>query len=214
MKTMKTLERTNSRNQERSMIAPAMIAMTTLLLLLLAVPALATTSTGTDFEKAIANATDELRVKSALLEKIGWDMLNVDVEADSGHITLMGITADKTHQEMAKEVALSLEGVKHVTNKLDVKASESNSTTAVVGKAVTNSELEVKDAILESRVKTALISELGMNAFDIEVEAADGTVSLRGALSDEKYGDLALKTAENCKGVDSVVDLLTIEKSS
>lgn len=57
----------------------------------------------------------------------------------------------------------------------------------------------------------ALLSEIGTNAFDIEVEATDGTVSLRGKVADSKHEKLALQTAKKCDGVKKVIDLIDTE---
>ncbi len=179
--------------------------MVTATLLLTAMPALATNTT--DIESEIADAALELKVKTALLEHIGWDMLTVDVEAEQGQVVLMGTADNRANQELAKEVTLAVNGVEKVDNKLNI---EKKSTEAPVGAAVADAELEVKDAVLESRVKTELITELGLNAFDIEVEATDGRVSLRGELKNADHRSLALKTVESCKGVEEVVDLLTV----
>lgn len=175
-------------------------------LMLAALPAVAGNTTS-EIESEIADAALELKVKTALLEHIGWDMLTVDVEAEQGRVMLMGTADNRANQELAKEVTLAVNGVHKVDNKLVI---EKKSTETPVGEAVTDAELEVRDAVLESRVKTELITELGMNAFDIEVEATDGRVSLRGELKDDHHRSLALKTVESCKGVEEVIDLLSV----
>ena len=192
------------RKQTRNYKSTALFVLITALMLA-AVPALATNTSA--IESEIADAALELKVKTALLEHIGWDMLTVDVEAEQGQVVLMGTADNRANQELAKEVTLAVNGVEKVDNKL---AIEKEDTETPVGGAVANAELEVKDAVLESRVKTELITELGMDAFDIEVEATDGRVSLRGELDDQSHRTLALKAVESCKGVDEVVDLLSI----
>lgn len=177
---------------------------------LLMSPPLFADSTDSDLDTMLHNASTELKVKTALLEHIGWDMLTVDVEAAGSEVTLTGLADNRANQEMAKEVARSVDGVEKVNNHLKI---EREPTEAPVGKAVADAELELKDAVLESRVKTELIAELGMAAFDIEVEATDGTVSLRGHLEDERHRALAVDTVESCKGVDKVISLLQITQS-
>lgn len=164
-------------------------------------------TTSTDLGDELADASLELQVKTALLAKIGWDMLTVDVEAHKGHVTLEGEADNRANQELAKEVARAVEGVEKVSNRLTLEAKESK---APVGDAVAKAELEVRDAVLESRVKTELISELGATAFDIEVEATDGKVSLRGDLDTKMHHQLAVKTTKACSGVDEVIDLLSV----
>ncbi|MEM1177198.1 MAG: BON domain-containing protein [Acidobacteriota bacterium] len=161
-----------------------------------------------DFSTRIGNATMELKVKAALLDKIGWDMLDVDVEASGADITLTGEAETKANGELAKEVALSVDGVQKVENRVTVTAQPAE---GAVGRRVAEAELEVKDALLESRVKGALIAEVGRNAFELEVEASDGTVSLRGNLESAEHRTIALTTVRQLSGVDKVIDLMSVD---
>lgn len=202
------------RNQRTVSLSTLTTLLLTSLALLLALPAMASAESASDsttLEAKVSDAMLELQVKTALLEKIGWDMLTVDVEAHGTHVDLNGVADNDANRDLAKEVALSIEGVEKVSNHLTV---EKQPTDAPVGDAVTKAEHEVGDALLESRVKTQLISQLGWNAFAIEVEAQDGKVSLRGDLDSQAHKTLALDTTKACKGVDSVIDLLKVKTGS
>jgi hyperosmotically inducible protein len=72
-------------------------------------------------------------------------------------------------------------------------------------------EREVADAVLEGKVKTGLLEELGKVAFDIEVEATDGVVSLSGTVPDAARRDLAVKIARKTSGVKELHDLLNVK---
>lgn len=167
-----------------------------------------------DDSSMLSDAALELKVKTALLTKIGWDMIDVDVEADAGHVWLDGATENRSHQELAIEVARSVEGVEKVDNRLKLEEPKADETrtpvTDKVEKGMSKAESEVRDAILESRVKTALIDAIGSQAFDIEVEATDGEVSLRGHLEDSRHEELALDTTRKCDGVSDVIDLIEV----
>ena len=52
--------------------------------------------------------------------------------------------------------------------------------------------------------------EIGRYALDLEVEATDGVVSLRGKLPDRLRKRLALDTAKETQGVKTVIDLLDV----
>ncbi|MEM9555848.1 MAG: BON domain-containing protein [Acidobacteriota bacterium] len=177
-----------------------------------------------DYEsQRMDDAVLELKVKTALLSKLGWDAMDLKVTAIGSRIVLGGEADSKAHQELAKEVALSVDGVETVMNQIRLsdkaskkaETSEDESKTPVadtVGAAVEDAELEIRDAVLESRVKTKLIEEMGLTAFSIEVEATDGTVSLRGALKDRARVRLAKKVVRDVRGVDKVIDLLEVKK--
>jgi osmotically-inducible protein OsmY len=192
-----------------------LIAALAALLLFTAGAAVATTTddADTDAEQMLADGLTELAVKAELLRKIGWDMIDVDVEVTGDRVKLDGEVAERSHQELAKEVALSIEGITKVDNHLRLEKDETSGETPV-GDAVANAEMEVRDAVLESRVKTALLREMGTAGFDVEVEATDGEVSLRGTLTSENHEEIALETAEKVDGVDRVVDLIELEERS
>ena len=59
-------------------------------------------------------------------------------------------------------------------------------------------------------MKRALSDQIGKYSKTVEVEAADGAVSLRGSVPDAARKKIAVDTATKVKGVKKVVDLITI----
>ncbi len=106
-------------------------------------------------------------------------------------------------RDLAKEVALSVEGVREVDNQLRVNPAHRKST----GKTI---EADIRNAALETKVKHLLLAEVGSNALKIEVEASDGVVSLRGAVPSSEVEKLAVQKAEHTGGVRKVVNLLKV----
>jgi osmotically-inducible protein OsmY len=157
----------------------------------------------------VAEAGLAADVRIALLDKLGWDAMDIDVEVDGGRARLNGKVDKRTTQELAEEVALSVSGVQRVDNRLRVKEGRS---ATPVSQAVGTAELEVQDAVLEMRVGKNLLAEIGRYAMDLEVEATDGVVSLRGTLPDRERQRLALRVAEETSGVKQVVDLLQVRR--
>ena len=160
-------------------------------------------------EQDVSDARLQREVRLALLEKLGQDVLGVTVEARSGRVRLFGAVDKRSTQELAEEVVKSVPGVLSVDNRLSAREEPPEST--AVGKAVGNTEREVNDAVLEMRVGKNLLSEIGRYALDLEVEVAEGVVSLRGTLPDRERKSLALRTAEETPGVKKVVDLLEVQ---
>lgn len=162
----------------------------------------------TSQEKAL---TLEQQVTTMLVNKLGDDAATIRVVVDNkGKAVLVGTTTRRSTQELAKEVALFVPGVKKVQNKVEYvpAAPEGN----VAEKAVATTGDEASDSGLETSVKYQLNREVGKTAWKIEVEAVEGVVSLRGTVPDQARLDIALKTAAGVKGVKQVVDLLRIEK--
>ena len=162
----------------------------------------------TDEDRDVAEAGIAADVRLALLDKLGWDALDVKVDVDGGQASLTGEVDRRTTQELAEEVALSVQGVERVDNRLRLKAQSAPETR--VDHAVSNTEREVNDAGLEMRVGKNLLAEIGRYALDLEVEVTDGVASVRGTVPDRERKSLALKAAERTSGVKKVIDLIEV----
>jgi osmotically-inducible protein OsmY len=164
----------------------------------------------TTVQAQVADVLLLTRIRVALLEHLGSDGLRVRIEAKGGIVELSGAVEKRSSVELAEQVSRSVSGVREVRNriKLSVEAEMAEPPVArVVGKI----EREVADALLEAKVKTRLLEELGKVAFDIEVEATDGVVSLSGAVPDGAREKLAVKIAKTTPGVKELHDLLKVK---
>lgn len=182
-----------------------------LLLLLAACLCLAAVSlpAAADLESRVDDAVLELKVKAALLDKLGTGAFGIDVEAIGHTVVLTGEVEKRSTQELAKEVTLTVRGVRSVRNKLTLEKKTKRVETPVA-RTVGKAEKEVLDAVVEVRVKRRLFEEIGRYATDLEVEAVEGKVTLRGELPDRQRHHLAIRTARRTKGVDEVIDLIDV----
>ena len=178
---------------------PILAATLSLAWLLSALPADAAAKTET-VSTEVSEAIQANSVKARLIDKLGADALRISVSVAGETATLTGEVAKSPSQGLAQEVALSVEGIKKVDNKVTVKNAEG---------AAGASEASVKNVALEMKVKGILLTEIGTNALNIEVEAVDGVVSLRGKLDDSNTSNEAVKKTRSIKGVKKVVDLLS-----
>lgn len=152
-----------------------------------------------------SDATTTLKVKLALLTKLGTDSLKIDVDTTDGSVRLGGEVAKRETAELAATIARSVEGVEGVDNDLVVASSDS---TGVVAAAASEAEAEVKDGILESRVRLALIDQLGGDGFRVGTEAASGVVTLEfGPELGSDRRALAVRAVEGVEGVTKVVSI-------
>lgn len=181
-----------------------LLAMALFLLTSFAVSAVAQ-----DDEMSTAWITAE-KVRALLLEKGAEKALPITVTMDRTTAILTGEVESIVVQELAKEVALAVEGVSKVDNRLRVvgekKASEKSSEDAAK-----ENQQELQDAQLESSVKFALYKEIGVKARKLEVEAVRGVVSLRGPLPDKARKTIAIDTVTRMKDVKRVVDLIKVD---
>ncbi len=165
-----------------------------------------TTSAQTTHESALDDAVTHVKIRTELLTKLGWDALHIEVDVHGPKVVLSGTVKNRSTQELAKEVALAVPGVADVSDNVQVE-QESPAATSV-GRAVDHADQEVRDALLEMRVKGRLLEEIGAEAMHVEVEASNGVVSLRGTVPTDDQRDLALRTAKRTKGVSKVINLI------
>jgi osmotically-inducible protein OsmY len=157
----------------------------------------------------VADALLQLKVKAALLDKLGVDGARIAVDARQGHVELYGAVNAKSTAELAEQVALSVDGVATVEPRIAVENDLAGSLIdKQVDRAIGATRAPIADALLETRVKARLIEAMGKAAFAVEVEAADGVVSLSGEVPDEIRRALAVQTAEGTPGVTRVADRL------
>jgi len=147
----------------------------------------------------------ELEIRDLLLEKGGESAMGIRVTVDRTKAILTGEVPGRPAQELAEEVAKSVEGIKSVDNRLQIKPRSGGPAPAQT------LEQELADARLEAKVKRHIHDEIGQWSKEIGVEAVEGVVSLRGTVPDENRKKLALDTAQKTKGVKKVIDLLKVK---
>lgn len=159
----------------------------------------------------VADALVTLKVKTALLDKLGVDGGRIAVDAKAGDVTLQGVVKTESTAALAAEVARSVSGV--VTVQQNIAVDKDIAGTVIdkqVDKAIDKTQSEIADALLETRVKARLIEAMGQAGLAIEVEAEGGVVSLSGTVPDQIRRDLAVQTASKTQGALRVADQLSI----
>ena len=178
------------------------VAIFTLFLASGAARAAAPEQEGSEQDAAYAK---ELEIRDLLLEKGGESALGIRVTVDRTKAILTGEVPGRPAQELAEEVAKSVDGIESVDNRLQIKPPSGGPAPAQTV------EQELADARLEARVKRKIHDEIGKWSKEIGVEAVDGVVSLRGTLPDANRKQLALDTAGKTKGVTKVIDLIKVK---
>jgi osmotically-inducible protein OsmY len=149
------------------------------------------------------------RIRVALLERLKEDGLRVTIEVHGGSVELSGQVEKGENVELAGRVAASVTGVRTVRSRVTL-APSGQALEPPIAHALGTAERAVADALLAARVKTRLLEEMGKIAFDIEVEATDGSVSLSGKVPDAARGKLAVDVAKRTPGVKELHDHLKV----
>lgn len=171
----------------------------------LAFTACAQGSSSSDADSGGGKHAVGLRVKLELLQKLGSDAMHVDVEADGGEVVLGGEVKKRATAELAEEVARKVDGVRSVKNDIKVAGQEG---AGGVDRALAETEHELSDAALETRVRIALVDKMGTDGFRIGTDAASGTLTLEfpKKMSRARRNE-AMKIAKTVEGVEKVVPL-------
>ena len=163
-------------------------------------------ATSAKAEPTQADWTTTLNVKLALLDKLGSDTLHIDVDSHHGIVRLRGTVDKRETKELATTIAMAVRHVDSVENGIRLESADANPSHA--GAAVGEADAEVKDAVLETRLRLALIDKMGSDGFGIGTDAADGVVTLsfdHGFDSDGRARAVAIANAMT--GVSKVVSL-------
>lgn len=153
-------------------------------------------SVGTTIDDTVVTS----RVKSALLADPDTKSFDLKVETRNGEVLLSGFINSQAQVDRAMLVARGVEGVKSVTNKMDLKEGA-----ATVGS-------NVDDGIVTAKVKSALLADPGIKSFDIAVVTSKGEVQLSGFVDSQTQIDHATELARAVPGVKSVANGMSIKK--
>ena len=156
----------------------------------------ATTSIGKGIDDGIVTA----KVKSALLADPDIRSFEIKVETRNGEVMLSGFVGNQAQVDRAILVARGVEGVKVVTDNVTLKEGA-----ATVGNTV-------DDAIITTKVKSALLADPNIKSFDIAVVTRKGEAQLSGFVDNQTQIDHATELARAVDNVKSVANEMSIKK--
>lgn len=155
-----------------------------------------------DFATQVRDATITATVKSKLLWNRHTEGLDINVDTKDGVVTLQGTAQSSEARDLAGKLAANTDSVRDVENGIDVVDAPG---TADKAKSAMNQAGEaVSDAWVTSKVKSSLLFNRNLDGLEIEVETADGEVSLAGVVNSSEEKALAEETAGNIRGVKGV----------
>jgi len=123
---------------------------------------------------------------------------DIKIQSVDGVVSLTGTVSEESHKSLAQETVASLQGVKSVDNRLEVKGER---------------PAEKSDAWLTTKVKTMLLYHRNVSAMT-EVNTKDGIVTLRGEAASQAQKDLTTEYTKDVEGVKDVNNEMTVTKAS
>jgi osmotically-inducible protein OsmY len=154
------------------------------------------------FREKVGDATITASIKSKLLWNSHTDGLDIHVDTNNGKVTLTGSAATGAEKELAGRIAKETDDVVGVNN--EIALSVKPGATAKVKSTDENAEQAVSDSWITTKVKSSLMFTRGVSSFDIDVTTTNGVVSLKGAVGSAAERELAVRVAQDVRGVKKV----------
>lgn len=134
--------------------------------------------------------------------------LKVDVDNDTA--ILEGKVDEDVKKELAEQIALSVNGIENVDNRIEVVKDldvASSSEHEDEGRSFGD---RVSDATVTASVKSKLLWNRNTTGLSIDVDTRDGVVELEGEAESEASRELAERLAANTDGVVDVVNNIEV----
>jgi hyperosmotically inducible protein len=133
---------------------------------------------------------------------------DISVSVDGGKATLTGKVDEGVNKDLAKEIALGVDGVTDVDNQIVVVEEYSpplSSSSRSYGE-------KIDDVAVTAGVKSKLLWSKHADGLDVDVTTRLGKVTLRGTADTAEAKDIAERLTMNTRGVVSVDNQLVIKK--
>lgn len=139
------------------------------------------------------DSTLTAKVKAALVDHESIKSTDISVKTDQKVVTLSGFVESQAQAEEAVKVAIGVEGVTSVSDKLHVRDSKNTSVKGYAG-----------DTAITSEVKAKLLADDIVPSRKVKVETTDGVVQLSGTVDSQAQSERAESIAKAIDGVKSV----------
>jgi len=169
-----------------------------------AAPPQATTSPS--MSDQIGDARREVQIWTTYATNPHLHAFDLKVEVKGDKAMLNGTVQSGAAKDLAEQIALGVEGIKHVDNHLVVNANFEPPKRVAGQRSFGDT---VADATITASVKTKLLWNSHTDGLDIHVDTNNGRVTLTGAVADGTEKDLAGRIAMNTKDVVGVNNELT-----
>lgn len=151
-------------------------------------------------DKYVDDSTITAKVKKAIADESLSAGFDISVKTQEGIVTLTGFVPSVEMQVKAVQLASEVEGVKLVSDKLNIKTD----------KKVTVKDY-ANDAVITSEIKAKLLTADDLPLTGIKVETVDGIVQLTGSVKTTEQVYKAEQVAKQVEGVKTVKNDLAVK---
>jgi len=149
-------------------------------------------------------------IEGAFLFNRNLSALDIDVEVKGTTAVLNGYVDSATKKSLAEQVALGVDGITAVDNRLVVDANKAlhgkdgESTTSKIGPAIS-------DAAITAKVKSKLLANSEVSGLKVNIDTKDKVVTLKGEVENDAKRDLVYYITRNTDGVRGVNNKLSVD---
>lgn len=134
---------------------------------------------------------------------------DLKVSVNDGVATLTGKVDEDVSKELAEQIALNVDGIKKVDNKIEVDADYKPAKTS--GERTYGEMIE--DASITTAVKSKMLWSRHAQGLAANVDTKSGNVTLNGTANSSEAKEMASLLASNTHGVNAVQNNLKVEKT-
>ena len=167
-------------------------------------PLMASAAQG-DLPSQLAEARQEGSIWTAFALNKHLSPFKIDVSVEQGTAVLKGKVENQVDRELAERIALDIKGIDKVDNQLQIDPN-----VAAEPGTKANMAQRFEDATLTATVKSKLLWSSVTEALNIDVDAKEGVVTLKGRAQSPEAKEVAGSLATNTDGVITVNNLISI----
>lgn len=174
-----------------------------------------TSQTWKDSRSAFRDGWMEGKLETALIINEHLSPYTVESSVDNGTASLTGEVSSEIDRELAESIALGIEGIDSVDNRLTVNANlaqnrEDEEEDEEAAKTTRNFSQYMIDVSTTAGVKTELLKSPQINGMAIDVNTFNGRVTLSGTVKTRQEREVAEAMAKQHKEVKKVLNNLEV----
>ena len=152
----------------------------------------------------VEDSTITARIESLYLLDQHLNPLNINTTTRDGNVMISGSVNDTVQRELAEDLALGVRGVRFVDNQLVVIST-------VIGEKEQRSWTQrVQDRAVTAAVRSRMLGSGEFKGLKIGITTVNNVVTLFGVVPTDAHVESMIGIAANTKGVDEVVNQLTV----
>jgi|GEM_PF-1098329 len=163
-----------------------------------------------DSKSAFKDGWIESKLETALMLNKHLNPFEIDIRVDNNKATLEGGVYSEIDKELAENIALGVEGIDSVTNKINVIEKPTNAAESTAPKG-RNFAQYVEDVSTTAAIKTELLASKNIEGLNIDVDTFNDKVTLSGKVNSVEQKSLAQAIAAKHDDVKGVVNNLQVK---